>query len=267
METKEFFPEGWKVDHNLITKEDLVNSLQTGEILEAKVQRCDLQCNLHFQFENGLTGIIPKQKVELEDGKKENPKKYFGKVNKVLQFVVTDVNQADDTQFFLSRVEVEDQVKKWIQEDLQEGQILNGIVRSMKPYGVFVEIAGGVVGLLHIEDISIGRIREPEERFSIGQKIKVMVKSINRRDQQVILTYKELLGTWEENVEKIKEGQILPGIVREKEKNRNGIFIELMPNLIGLAEYRENLNYGTKVKVYVKKIQKEKKKIKLIVIE
>ena len=137
----------------------------------------------------------------------------------------------------------------------------------MKPYGVFVEIAGGVVGLLHIEDISIGRIREPEERFSIGQKIKVMVKSINRRDQQVILTYKELLGTWEENVEKIKEGQILPGIVREKEKNRNGIFIELMPNLIGLAEYRENLNYGTKVKVYVKKIQKEKKKIKLIVIE
>ena len=158
-------------------------------------------------------------------------------------------------------------MKKWIQEDLQEGQILNGIVRSMKPYGVFVEIAGGVVGLLHIEDISIGRIREPEERFSIGQKIKVMVKSINRRDQQVILTYKELLGTWEENVEKIKEGQILPGIVREKEKNRNGIFIELMPNLIGLAEYRENLNYGTKVKVYVKKIQKEKKKIKLIVIE
>ena len=231
METKEFFPEGWKVDHDLITKEDLVNSLQTGEILEAKVQRCDLQCNLHFQFENGLTGIIPKQKVELEDGKKENPKKYFGKVNKILQFVVTDVNQADDTQFFLSRVEVEDQVKKWIQEDLQEGQILNGIVRSMKPYGVFVEIAGGVVGLLHIEDISIGRIREPE------------------------------------NVEKIKEGQILPGIVREKEKNRNGIFIELMPNLIGLAEYRENLNYGTKVKVYVKKIQKEKKKIKLIVIE
>ena len=92
-----------------------------------------------------------------------------------------------------------------------------------------------------------------------------MVKSINRRDQQVILTYKELLGTWEENVEKIKEGQILPGIVREKEKNRNGIFIELMPNLIGLAEYRENLNYGTKVKVYVKKIQKEKKKNKLIV--
>ena len=68
METKEFFPEGWKVDHDLITKEDLVNSLQTGEILEAKVQRCDLQCNLHFQFENGLTGIIPKQKVELEDG-------------------------------------------------------------------------------------------------------------------------------------------------------------------------------------------------------
>lgn len=157
-------------------------------------------------------------------------------------------------------MQVGNTVKQWITEDLQEGQIIPGIVRSMKPYGVFVEIAGGVVGLLHIEDISVGRIREPEERFSIGQKIKIMVKSINREQKQVVLTYKELLGTWEENVADIREGQILPGIIREKERNRNGVFIELKPNLVGLAEYQEQLAYGTKVKVFVKKIQKEKRK-------
>ena len=94
-----------------------------------------------------------------------------------------------------------------------------------------------------------------------------MVKSINREQKQVVLTYKELLGTWEENVADIREGQILPGIIREKERNRNGVFIELKPNLVGLAEYQEQLAYGTKVKVFVKKIQKEKKKIKLMIVE
>jgi len=210
---------------------------------------------------------LPKQEVEEVRGNLEQTKRYFSKVNQTLQFVVTDVNHEDENQFFLSRLQVGNTVKQWITEDLQEGQIIPGIVRSMKPYGVFVEIAGGVVGLLHIEDISVGRIREPEERFSIGQKIKIMVKSINREQKQVVLTYKELLGTWEENVADIREGQILPGIIREKERNRNGVFIELKPNLVGLAEYQEQLAYGTKVKVFVKKIQKEKKKIKLMIVE
>ena len=210
---------------------------------------------------------MPKQEVEEVRGNLEQTKRYFSKVNQTLQFVVTDVNHEDENQFFLSRLQVGNTVKQWITEDVQEGQIIPGIVRSMKPYGVFVEIAGGVVGLLHIEDISVGRIREPEERFSIGQKIKIMVKSINREQKQVVLTYKELLGTWEENVADIREGQILPGIIREKERNRNGVFIELKPNLVGLAEYQEQLAYGTKVKVFVKKIQKEKKKIKLMIVE
>ena len=121
---------------------------------------------------------MPKQEVEEVRGNLEQTKRYFGKVNQTLQFVVTDVNHEDENQFFLSRLQVGNTVKQWITEDLQEGQIIPGIVRSMKPYGVFVEIAGGVVGLLHIEDISVGRIREPEERFSIGPKIKIMVKSI-----------------------------------------------------------------------------------------
>ena len=210
---------------------------------------------------------MPKQEVEEVRGNLEQTKRYFSKVNQTLQFVVTDVNHEDENQFFLFSLQVGNTVKQWITEDLQEGQIIPGIVRSMKPYGVFVEIAGGVVGLLHIEDISVGRIREPEERFSIGQKIKIMVKSINREQKQVVLTYKELLGTWEENVADIREGQILPGIIREKERNRNGVFIELKPNLVGLAEYQEQLAYGTKVKVFVKKIQKEKKKIKLMIVE
>ena len=57
------------------------------------------------------------------------------------------------------------------------------------------------------------------------------------------------------------------GIARETEKRKNGIFVELKPNLIGLADYKQNIEYGNNVNVYIKRIVPEKKKIKLIIID
>ena len=88
-----------------------------------------------------------------------------------------------------------------------------------------------------------------------------MVKSIDRETGKVILSYKETLGTWEENAKMFTPGTKTKGIVRETEKNRNGIFIELTPNLVGMAEYEEGLE-----DVYIKKIDNERKKIKLVII-
>ena len=80
------------------------------------------------------------------------------------------------------------------------------------------------------------------------------------------MSYKETLGTWEENVKKFNSGDKVKGIVRETEKNKNGIFIELTPNLVGMAEYEEGLQYGQNVDVYIKKIDNDKKKVKLVII-
>ena len=136
----------------------------------------------------------------------------------------------------------------------------------MRKFGAFVEIGGGVVGLLHIEDISVSRIKSPEERFSIGQKINVMIKSIDKDNNKIVLSYKELLGDWDENVKEYTEKTVVEGIVKETDKFKNGIFIELKPNLVGLAEYKDGVEYGQKVNVYIKKIIKERKKIKLLII-
>lgn len=140
------------------------------------------------------------------------------------------------------------------------------MVKNIKPYGAFIEIAGGVVGLVHIEDLSIARIKTPSERLKIGQKVEVVVKSIDRRTGKVILSYKETLGSWEENAKMFTTGMKAKGIVRETEKNKNGIFIELTPNLVGMAEYEEGLQYGQTVDVYIKKIDNERKKVKLLII-
>lgn len=123
-----------------------------------------------------------------------------------------------------------------------------------------------MVGLLHIEDISVSRIKTPEERLTVGQKINVMVKSIDRDRERICLSYKELLGDWDENVKELEEKTVVDGIIKEADKYKNGIFVELKPNLVAMAEYQEGLKYGQKVKVLIKKIIKSKRKIKVVIV-
>ncbi len=153
-----------------------------------------------------------------------------------------------------------------MENKLQIGEIKEGTVKNIKPYGAFVEIEDGLVGLLKIEDISISRIKSPSDRFNINDKINVLVKSIDEKENRVFFSHKELLGTWEDNIKKFEEGMTVPGIIREAEKSKNGIFIELEPNLVGMADYSEKYEYGQQVDVYIKKIIPEKKKIKLAFI-
>lgn len=151
-------------------------------------------------------------------------------------------------------------------KDLKVGQKVSGVVRSFQPYGAFIELENGIVGLAHIEDLSVARIRTPAERLQLGQKIDIMIKSINEENGRVVLSYKEIFGTWEENANKFEQGTKVKGIIKETEKNKNGIFVELTPNLVGMAEYQPGLEYGEEVDVYIKKIDPIKKKVKLVIL-
>lgn len=267
MNTLKFMPEGW---NNEITHLDINNVneyIQTGNTLQGLVKECDEKYNLYVKFENGLTGIMPREEVEaINIGSDGLPKTNLctGKVHKFVQFKIKEVK--DKNTVMLSRKQVQAEALNWVKSDLKVGQTVTGIVKNIKPYGAFVEIGGGVVGLVHIEDLSVARIKTPYERLKIGQKINIMVKSIDKESGQVILSYKETLGSWEENAQKFTQGMKVQGIVRETEKNRNGIFIELTPNLVGMAEYEEGLQYGQNIDVYIKKIDNQKKKVKLVII-
>lgn len=151
-------------------------------------------------------------------------------------------------------------------ESLKKGQIVEGTVTGIKPYGAFIKLDSGNSALVHIEDMSVARIKSPSERLKIGQKANFVVKSVDKENYKILLSYKELFGTWEENAEKFEEGSTVKGIAREEEKTKNGIFVELTPNFVGLAEYKEGIEYGQNVEVYIKKIIPEKKKVKLIIV-
>lgn len=267
MNTLKFKPEGWNEEITPLNQENVENYMNTNEILQGFVNDCDENYNLHIQFENGLTGIMPRQEVEainLEENGLPKTNLCTGKVHKFVQFKIKEAK--DRNNVIVSRKEVQEETLTWIKEKLQEGDKVTGIVKSIKPYGAFIEIAGGVVGLAHIENLSIARIKSPYERLSIGQKVDVVIKSINRETGKVILSYKETLGSWEENAKMFAVGTKAKGIVRETEKNKNGIFIELTPNLVGMAEYEEGLKYGQMVDVYIKKIDNQRKKVKLLIV-
>ena len=73
------------------------------------------------------------------------------------------------------------------------------------------------------------------------------------------------MGSWEGNIKDFEEKTVVKGIVRNKDKY--GIFIELKPNLVGLAEYKGYVSYGDEVNVFIKKISKETKKVKLVIVD
>lgn len=256
MSTFKFFPEGWKSEEIEDTK----------DILQGIVKNCDKDYNLHVELKNGMHGIIPRKEIEaINVDEKGYPKENLciGKVHKYVQF---KLKEKDGDKLIFSRKDVQQEVLNSVKTDLKVGDNIKGIVKNITPYGAFIDIGGGVVGLAYIEDLSVARIKTPYERLKIGQNVNIVVKSINRETGKISLSYKDTLGTWEENAKKFSVGMNTKGIIRETEKNKNGIFIELTPNLVGMAEYKEGLKYGEKVDLYIKKIDYDKKKVKVVLL-
>jgi small subunit ribosomal protein S1 len=117
-------------------------------------------------------------------------------------------------------------------ENLEEGQVLSGVVRRLTDFGAFVDI-GGIDGLLHISEMSWGRIRHPSEVVSIGDTIEVKVLGVNRENNRISLGLKQVLANpWEVAAENYPVGSIITGkVVRF---TRFGAFIEIEPGIDGL---------------------------------
>mgnify|MGYP001126768170 CR=1 FL=1 len=264
MEYLKFIPEGWIETEANYALNNIKDAFENGKIMQGLVYDCDSRFNLHVKLGDG---IIPRNEVDYIDSDEyglARPSICMNKKNSYVQFKVKEIY--DENKILLSRKKAYEDAFNWMKENLEEGMIIKGIVKNIRKYGVFIEIGAGVVGLLHIEDISVSRIKTPEERFTIGQKINVMIKSIDKINNKIVLSYKELCGTWDENIEGLSEKMIVKGIVKEADKYKNGLFVELKPNLVGLAEYKDGYQYGQSVDVYIKKIIKEKQKIKLVIV-
>lgn len=235
-------------------------------LLEGRVTRCDSEHNLHVDL-GCMKGIIPRNEgaVGIEEGTVRDIA-LISRVNKPVAFVITgfrtDENGSDVAM--LSRRAVQKECGESYIAGLKPGDVIPATVSHIEGFGVFCDIGSGISALMPIDSISVSRIPHPSARFMPGQNIFAVVKSIDENGR-ITLSHRELLGTWEENARLFTVGETVPGIVRSVEKY--GIFVELTPNLAGLAEYSEGIEAGSHASVYIKSIIPSKMKIKLIIVD
>lgn len=268
---KKYCPEGilFESRHNKKCMESISNLREcffSEKILEGKVTLCDREHNLYVDL-GAIQGVIPREEcaIGISDGSVRDIA-IISRVNKPVAFKIIDFmdDEAGVSTAILSRRAVQEDCMENYIKNLMPGDIIDARITHNETFGSFCDIGCGIPALLPIDSISVSRIPHPSVRFAINTVIKAVVKSVDSLGR-VTLSHKELLGTWEENAENFKAGQTVGGIVRSIEKY--GVFIELSPNLAGLAEYTNDVQEGDSASVYIKSINPEKMKIKLAIVD
>lgn len=249
----------------LNSKIALEEACEAGSVLEGVCEMCDKEHNLHINL-GVMKGIIPREEGALGiAGGEVRDIALISKVGKPVQFVIKDFHKDENGRIraLLSRKEVQKRFVEQYINVLSCGDVVEARVTHIERFGAFVDIGAGFNSLIPIDMLSVSRISYPSQRVREGEVIRAVIR--NKADGKITLSLRELLGTWEENAENFCVGETVRGIVRSVESY--GVFIELAPNLAGLAEYNPSLREGQAVSVYIKAMIKEKMKIKLSVID
>ena len=244
---------------------ELRTAMANREILQSTALAFDTSRQLRFEL-GGVKAVMPF--AQCADGAESGAVRDIAVLTRVGRptcFIIEALQTDENGQpyYLLSRAEAQRMCKAEYLDALIPGDVLPCAVTHIEPFGAFCDVGCGISALLPIDCMSVSRISSPADRVSVGQQILCAIKS---RDLQgrFVLTIRELLGTWEENAAGFTVGETVVGIVRSVEEY--GTFIEIAPNLAGLAESCADLTPGQAVSVYIKNILPEKMKIKLVIV-
>ena len=249
----------------------LEKAMAMGAILESTAVLCDGNMNLHVDL-NGIEGIIPRSEACYSHiGEPTKDIAIITRVGKPICFKVMSVIEENGrVRAYLSRRQAQIECMNNYIFDLIPGDIICSRVTHMEPFGAFVDIGCGIVSLLSVDCISVSRFSHPKDRLYNGMIINTVLKTVDKEKGRIFVSMRELLGTWEENAALFSAGQTVAGIIRSVESY--GIFVELTPNLAGLAELKDDIGAhkgecGRLAAVYIKSIIPERMKIKLVLID
>lgn len=265
----------------LLSKKKLEISANWNEIVKALEDKTDLEVKVTRTVNGGViaeykevSGFIPLS--QLSDHYVENAEEFVGQT---MEVKVSRVDQRRNRAVFSHKMFLAEEKEKLIAEiweKLNEGDVVEGTVMRFTDYGAFVDI-GGIDGLLHISEISWGKLKHPQEVLSIGQKINVKVLSMNAEKGKISLGLKQNTPEpWTVIDEKYEIGQVIEGkVVQIKEY---GAFVELEPGLDGLVHISEvahkrvgnindELEVGQTVNAKILEIDKDRRRISLSIRE
>ncbi|MDZ7341728.1 MAG: 30S ribosomal protein S1 [candidate division KSB1 bacterium] len=249
--------------------ERVLKSYEKGDILQGKCVR-RIKGGIVVDLD-GVDAFLPGSQIDVK------PIRDFDAfIGQTLDFKVVKVNSLRKNIVVSHRVLVEEEMKgqrQKILDNLTKGQILEGTVKNITDFGVFIDL-GGVDGLLHINDLSWGRVSHPSEIVSYDQTIKVMVLDFNEEKDRISLGYKQLQPhPWEKVTEKYPVGKIVQGKVVNI--SDYGAFVELEKGVEGLIHISEMswtqhikhpskiLSVGEIIEAKILSINEQEKKISL----
>jgi small subunit ribosomal protein S1 len=238
---------------------------QIGKTLEGVAVSCDRTLDLKVDL-CGFTGVIPRDKaVYVNDGESIKDIAVISRVGKPVCFKIEDFySEHGEKRALLSRSEAQRECIDNYLSYLLPGDVIDCRVTHTEKFGAFCDVGCGVPALLPIDRISVSRISHSSDRLRCGDDIRCIVSRADDEPFRIFLTLRELLGTWEENAANFTPGQTVRGTVRGVEPY--GVFIELTPNLSGLSEYRDDVEPGDDVAVFIKSIDPKKMKVKLVIV-
>jgi len=249
--------------------DNLEKALRSGSPVEGKITG---KTKGGFSVDvSGVGAFLPGSQVDIKP-----PKDVESLIGKKLVFKVLKLNNKLSNVIVSRRVILEEKMQQKKTETLaklKEGQLMKGVVKNITDYGVFVDL-GGIDGLLHISDISWGRINHPSEFFAIGDEVEVLVLKYDEGSEKVTLGYKQKKADpWSVVDEKYPAGKKVKGEVVSI--TDYGAFIELEEGLEGLVHISEidwlsrpkhpskYLSVGETVEAIVLKVDKEERRLSL----
>jgi small subunit ribosomal protein S1 len=220
---------------------DVSRSCREGEVIEGEIVS-KVKGGLSVDI-GGIPAFLPGSQIDLKPVRNLD-----ALIGKRLRFKVIKFNRKRNN-IVLSRRVLLDEERKVLREEtlknLQEGEVVEGTVKNLTDYGAFIDL-GGVDGLLHITDISWGRISHPTEKLSVGNQVKVKVLHFDREKEKVSLGLKQAMpDPWDSVPERYPAGNRVKGKVVNT--TDYGAFIELEDGVEGLVHISE-MSWSKKTK-------------------
>lgn len=249
----------------------LEEQFASGEVFEAEVKDV-VKGGLVVDL--GVRGFVPASLVE--DHFVEDFEDYKGKT---LTFKITELDKDKGRLILSHRAVLEEQKasnKKRLLDEIHAGDVIEGKVQRLAPFGAFVDI-GGVDGLVHISQVSHDHVDDVSTVLSEGQAVQVKVLSVDPENERISLSIKDTLpGPWSKVEQQVAKGSILTGTVRRLVSF--GAFVELFPGVEGLVHIsqishkhintpHEALKEGDEVQVKVLDVNAEEKRLSLSIKE
>jgi small subunit ribosomal protein S1 len=213
---------------------DRVNqALETDEIVKGYV-KCRTKGGMIVDI-FGIEAFLPGSQIDVKP-----IRDYDVFVDKTMEFKVVKINQEYRNVVVSHKALIEEELeqqKKEIIAKLEKGQVLEGVVKNITTYGVFIDL-GGVDGLIHITDLSWGRVTHPEEVVTLDEKINVVILDFDDEKKRIALGLKQLTPhPWDALDENLKVGDKVKGKVVVMADY--GAFIEIAPGVEGLIHVSE----------------------------